>query len=296
MGACLEGPPPLSLPLGTLAAGTGSVGPCLPAARVGRPRTGLPARGGTEAPLSLLSGPVGTIATLRTRNVAGMLLQEVTSPLLPPPHASPALLTCSPGYLFQDNGHVQNGHFVFHLLPRGSLLCARTMLSLGIREESTWPLSLGRGLGRRQRAHRLCGASLVLRVRVAQCLPGRPIRKASWKRSHSSEVFLQPESQDNTAIGIRRARLASAIGPMASALWQAKARAIPDSTPVLLQPCAVFLWDICTGRIFRDHLGLECQHKSCVPVTPSPQPWQGRSHQSYTIFTCQARMLLQNLS
>ena len=213
MGACLEGPPPLSLPLGTLAAGTGSVGPCLPAARVGRPRAGRPARGGTEAPLSLLSGPVGTIATLRTRNVAGMLLQEVTSPLLPPPHASPALLTCSPGYLFQDDSHVQNGHFVFHLLPRGSLLCARTMLSLGIREESTWSLSLGRGLGRGQQAHRLCGASLVLRVRVAQCLPGRLIRKASWKRSHSSEVFLQPESQDNTAVGIRRARLASVIGP-----------------------------------------------------------------------------------
>lgn len=107
MGACLEGPPPLSLPLGTLVAGTGSVGPCLPAARVGRHQAGRPARGGTEAPLSLLSGPAGTIATLRTRNVAGMLVQEVTSPLLPPPHASPALLTCSSGYLFQDECHFQ---------------------------------------------------------------------------------------------------------------------------------------------------------------------------------------------
>lgn len=76
-----------------------------------------------------------------------MLVQEVTSPLLPPPHASPALLTCSSGYLFQDDRHFQNGHFVFRLLPRGSLLCARTMLGLGIREESTWSLSLGRGLG-----------------------------------------------------------------------------------------------------------------------------------------------------
>ena len=83
---------------------------------------------------------------------------------------------------------------------------------------------------------------------------------------------------------------------MASALWQAKAHALPDSAPVCSQPRAVFSWNICIGRIFRDHLGLECQHKSRVPVTPSPRPWQGRSHQSHTILAYRARMLLQNLS
>lgn len=57
---------------------------------------------------------------------------------------------------------------------------------------------------------------------------------------------------------------------MISALGQAKAHATPDSTAVcFFSLCAVCLWNICTGRIFGDRLGLECQHKSCVSVTPS---------------------------
>lgn len=63
-------PPPLPLPLRTLAVGTGSVGPRLPAARVGCHRAGRPAQGGTEPLLSSVSGPAETIATLRTRSIS----------------------------------------------------------------------------------------------------------------------------------------------------------------------------------------------------------------------------------
>ena len=102
-------------------------------------------------------------------------------------------------------------------------------------------------------------------------------------------MFLQPESQDNTAIGTGRVRPASGIGPKGKKQWLlrcGKPRLMPCQTQPLSasQRCAVFLWNICTGRIFRDHPGLECQHKSRVPVTPSPWPWQGRSHQNCTIF------------
>lgn len=52
-----------------------------------------------------------------------MLVQEVTR-LLPAPLTLPPqiLLTFSSSYLFQADSNVQNGHFVLHLLPRGSLL------------------------------------------------------------------------------------------------------------------------------------------------------------------------------
>jgi hypothetical protein len=67
-----------------LAAGTGSVSPRLPAAQWDATEPGRPAWGGTEALLSLLSGPLGTIATLKTGNITGMLVQEVARPLPPP--------------------------------------------------------------------------------------------------------------------------------------------------------------------------------------------------------------------
>lgn len=72
MGACLESPPPLPLLPRTLEHSQwGQEVWALASQLPGWDATelGQPAQRETEAPLSLLSGLAGTIATLRTRNI-----------------------------------------------------------------------------------------------------------------------------------------------------------------------------------------------------------------------------------
>lgn len=85
----------------TCAVGTGSVGPRLPAAWWDATKPGWPAWEGTEALLSQLSGPAGTIATLRTRNIGQHdcpgSYQATTTPFCATPTPSPLLWLLSLG-------------------------------------------------------------------------------------------------------------------------------------------------------------------------------------------------------
>lgn len=158
MGACLEGPPPLSLPLGTLGGRDRKCRPLPPSCPGGTPlsRPACPRRdrGPIEPALRTGRDNSHTEDQEHRRHACSGSHQPAACP---PPHASPALLTFSSSCLFQDDGHVQNDHFVLYLLPRGSLLCAKPMLGLRMREESYVVSVPGEGPGRRQQAHRLSG-------------------------------------------------------------------------------------------------------------------------------------------
>lgn len=143
-----------------------------------------------------------------------MLVQEVARPLPAPlPRRPQPLLTFSSNYFSQADSKVQNGHFVLHLLPRGSLLCARPMLGPGIREESH-TVSLPREGTEDEATDARTKLDIprtactgIYRARARLSLQGELVGKAFWRRrSCSSKVFLHPGFHFEGMLAVRHGR------------------------------------------------------------------------------------------
>lgn len=173
---CLSGGPPSPLPAPRNTCGVDRKRRPLPPSCPGGTPPSRPAcprrdRGPIEPALWTSGDNSHTEGQERRRHACAGSHQPVATPS---PRLA-ALLTCSSGYLFQDDRHFQNGHFVFHLLPRGSLLCARPGDQRGIDMVSVPGERAGEETAGTQTKWSILSAGGA----VAQCLPGRLIRKAS---------------------------------------------------------------------------------------------------------------------